>query len=198
MNKETYFFFIRHLIFVSISLFLVIGISIQDKKKLIKFLPFLFFISILLLFLVPIFGIEVKGSKRWMDLPLLPRFQPIELVKPLFIIFVAKIIVLNDKTNIYKRYLYSFLILFLIVIFLLNQPDIGQTLLLISTWITIIFVSGFNMIILLLLSLAFLSIIPFLIFFFSRKICLCFFKNQSICRSKGRGQFSIRESNRFH
>ena len=33
MNKETYFFFIRHLIFVSISLCLVIGISIQEKKN---------------------------------------------------------------------------------------------------------------------------------------------------------------------
>jgi len=189
MNKETYFFFIRHLIFVSISLFLVIGISIQEKKKLIKFLPFLFFISILLLFLVPIFGIEVKGSKRWMDLPLLPRFQPIELVKPLFIIFVAKIIVLNEKTNIYKRYLYSFLILFLIVIFLLNQPDIGQTLLLTSTWITIIFVSGFNMIILLLLSLAFLSIIPFLIFFFPEKFGYIFLRIKAFLDPKAGGNF---------
>ena len=31
MNKETYFFFIKHLIFVSISLLLITGISIQEK-----------------------------------------------------------------------------------------------------------------------------------------------------------------------
>ena len=43
MNKETYFFFIKHLIFVLISLALILGISIIDKKKLIKFLPYLFF-----------------------------------------------------------------------------------------------------------------------------------------------------------
>ena len=110
MNKQTYFFFVKHLIFVSISLFLLVAISIQDKRKLIKFLPYLFFISLLLLFLIPLFGVEVKGSKRWMDFPFLPRFQPVELLKPLFIVFVAKIIVLNEKTNIYRRYLYSFLI----------------------------------------------------------------------------------------
>ena len=34
MNKETYFFFIKHLVFVSISLFLLITISIQEKNKL--------------------------------------------------------------------------------------------------------------------------------------------------------------------
>jgi len=128
LNKQTYFFFIKHLIFVSISLFLLIAISIQEKNKLIKFLPFLFFISILLLSLVPVFGVEIKGSKRWMDFPFFPIFQPIELVKPLFIIFVAKIIILDEKTNIYRRYLYSFLVLLFIIMFLIIQPDLGQTL----------------------------------------------------------------------
>ena len=30
MNKQTYFFFIKHLLFVSISLFLIVTISIQE------------------------------------------------------------------------------------------------------------------------------------------------------------------------
>ncbi len=169
MNKQTYFFFAKHLVFVVISLILLISISVQQKKKLIKILPFIFLISIFLLFLVPFIGVEVKGSKRWMDLPLLPRFQPVEFVKPLFIVFVAKIIVLNEKTNIYNRYLYSFLILFTIAIFLINQPDLGQTLLLVSTWITMIFASGFNMIILSILGFAFIILFGLLIFFFQEK-----------------------------
>ena len=176
VNKQTYFFFIKHFIFVSISLFLLIAISIQEKNKLIKFLPYLFFISILLLSLVPVFGVEVKGSKRFMDFSLFPRFQPIELVKPLFIIFVAKIIVLNEKTNIHRRYLYSFLVLLLVVIFLINQPDLGQTLLLTLTWITMIFVSGFNMVILSILGLVFLSIIALLIFFLPEKFGYVFLR----------------------
>ena len=176
MNKQTYFFFQKHLIFVFISLLLLVTISIQDKNKLIKFLPYLFFISLLLLSLIPVFGVEVKGSKRWMDFPILPRFQPVELVKPLFIIFVAKIIILNENTNVYKRYLYSFLILLLIVIFLINQPDVGQTLLLASTWITMIFVSGFNMFVLSILSLIFLCTIALLVFFFPGKFGYIFLR----------------------
>jgi len=169
LNKQTYYFFVKHLIFVSISLALLISISVQDKKKIILFLPLIFFISILILSLVPIYGVEVKGSKRWMDLPLLPRFQPVEFVKPLFIVFVAKIIVLNEKMNIYNRYLYSFLILLIIVIFLVNQPDLGQTLLLVSTWFTMVFASGFNMIFLSILSFVFIIIFGFLVFFFPDK-----------------------------
>ena len=169
LNKQTYFFFIKHFIFVSISLFFIIIISIQEKRKLLKYLPCLFFISILILALVPIFGVEIKGSQRWLDLKFIPMFQPIELVKPLFIIFAAKIIISNEKKNIYKRYLYSFLILCLILVFLINQPDLGQTLLLTSAWITMIFVSGFNMYILATLGLIFLSIFIFLIFLFPEK-----------------------------
>ena len=169
MNKQTYFFFIKHLLFVSISLFLIVTISIQEKKTLIKFLPYLFFISLLLLSMVPLFGVEVKGSKRWMEIPFLPRFQPVELVKPMFIIFIAKIIILNERIGIYKRYLYSFLVLFIIMLFLINQPDLGQTLLLVSTWITMIFVSGFNMIILTILIFIFLVIFGLLIFIFPER-----------------------------
>jgi len=194
MNKQTYFFFTKHLVFVSISLFLLIAISIQEKNKLIKFLPYLFFISILLLSFVPIFGVEVKGSKRFMDFSLFPRFQPIELVKPLFIIFVAKIIVLNEKTNIHRRYLYSFLVLLLVVIFLINQPDLGQTLLLTSAWITMIFVSGFNMVILSILGLVLLSIIALLIFFLPEKFGYVFLRIKTFIDPKAGDNFQSQKA----
>ena len=141
----------------------------QEKNNINTFIFPVFMLAIFLLILVPLIGVEVKGSKRWMELPFLPRFQPVELLKPLFIIFIAKIIIINEKTHIYKRYLYSFIFLFVITLFLINQPDLGQTLLLASTWITMIFVSGFNMIILAILIFAFLIIFALLIFFFPEK-----------------------------
>ena len=176
MNKETYFFFIKHLVFVFVSLILILIISIQQKNKIIKFLPFLFLISITLLFLVPVIGVEIKGAKRWMDLPLLPRFQPVELVKPLFIVFVARIIILEEKTKIYKRYFYSFLVLFAVIIFLINQPDLGQTLLLTLVWLAMIFVSGFNMGILFLIGITIFTIFGFLIFLFPGKFGYIFLR----------------------
>ena len=176
MNKQTYFFFIRHLIFVSVSLLLIFMISIQEKNKLIKILTYLFIISTALLFLTLIVGVEIKGSRRWIDFDLLPRFQPVELLKPLFIIFVAKIIILNEKKDVYRRYFYSLIILLLIVTILINQPDLGQTLLLTLTWITMIFVSGFNMIILSILGLVFVIIIALLIFFLPEKFGYVFLR----------------------
>ena len=194
LNKQTYFFFIKHLVFVFLSLILIFMISVQEKDNLVKVLFFSFYISILVLVLVPVFGVEIKGSKRFLDLYIFPSFQPVELVKPLFIIFTAKIIVLNDKINIYKRYLYSFLILFFIIIFLVNQPDLGQTLLLTATWITMIFVAGFNMILLSFLALIFLCIAVFLIFSFPEKFGYILFRIKTFLDPKTGDSFQSQKA----
>jgi len=194
MNKETYFFFIKHLIFVSLSLLLIFMISIQEKNKFIKILTYLFILSVVLLFLTLIVGVEIKGSRRWLDFHPLPRFQPVELVKPLFVIFVAKIIVLNEKKDAYIRYFYSLIILLLIVTILINQPDLGQTFLLTLTWITMIFVSGFNMIILSVLGLSFLITIALLIFFLPEKFGYVFLRVKTFLDPKAGDNFQSQKA----
>ena len=194
LDKQTYFFFIRHFIFVSISLLLIFVISIQEKSKLIKVLTYLFIVSIALLFLTLVVGEEIKGSRRWIAFDPFPRFQPVELLKPLFIIFVAKSIVLNEEKNVYKRYFYSFIILFLIVTILINQPDLGQTLLLTLTWVTMIFVSGFNMIILSLLGLVFVIIISLLIFFLPEKFGYVFLRIKTFLDPKAGDNFQSQKA----
>ena len=169
-------------------------ISIQEKNKLIKVLTYLFIVSIVLLFLTLVVGEEIKGSRRWMAFDPLPRFQPVELLKPLFIIFVAKIIVLNEEKNVYRRYFYSFIILFLIVTILINQPDLGQTLLLTLTWVTMIFVSGFNMIILSLLGLVFVIIISLLIFFLPEKFGYVFLRIKTFLDPKAGDNFQSQKA----
>jgi len=194
MNKETYFFFIKHLIFVSLSLLLIFMISIQEKNKFIKILTYLFILSVVLLFLTLIVGVEIKGSRRWLDFHPLPRFQPVELVKPLFVIFVAKIIVLNEKKDAYIRYFYSLIILLLIVTILINQPDLGQTFLLTLTWITMIFVAGFNMIILSVLGLSFLITIALLIFFLPEKFGYVFLRVKTFLDPKAGDNFQSQKA----
>lgn len=189
MNKQTYFFFNKHLIFVFLSLLLIFIISIQEKNKFVKILTYLFILSVVLLFLTLIVGVEIKGSRRWLDFHPLPRFQPVELTKPLFVIFVAKIIVLNEKKDVYIRYFYSLLVLLLIVTILINQPDLGQTFLLTLTWITMIFVSGFNMIILSILGLSFLITIGLLIFFLPEKFGYVFLRFKTFLDPKAGDNF---------
>jgi len=98
------------------------------------------------LFLVPIIGVEVNSAQRWIDLYFLPRFQPIELVKPFLIILISLILSSEKYSNIYFKYLFSFLITLVIALLLAAQPDIGQTLLVFFSWSVLIFISGINII----------------------------------------------------
>ncbi len=67
LETNSYFFFFKHLIFVIIGLVLMFILSYIEQETLYKFSLYIFFITLFLLFLVPIIGVEIKGSKRWLN-----------------------------------------------------------------------------------------------------------------------------------
>jgi len=165
LDTNNYFFFFKHLAYISIGMIVLIFFSSLSKEILFKFSIYLFLISLFLLFLVPVLGIEVKGSKRWLNLFFLPRFQPIELVKPFTIIFIATILCSEKSFNIYLKYLLSFIAIIPTCFLLMIQPDIGQTLLIFLSWATLVFISGISLpIILIFLSFS-LSSMVYIVFF---------------------------------
>ena len=144
LDTNSYFFFFKHLIYIFIGIFIIFIFSSLKTNQLFRYSYFLFFITLFALLLVPIVGVEVKGSKRWIDLFFLPRFQPIELLKPFFIIMISTILCSVRTSNIYLKYLLSTILVSIIALFLIMQPDIGQTLLVIFSWAVLIFTSGIN------------------------------------------------------
>lgn len=145
LDTNNYFFFFKHLAFTLIGMIVLIFFSSLSEKNLFRISLYLFFISIFFLFLVPIFGTEVKGSKRWLNLFFLPRFQPVELVKPFVIIFIASILCMENNFNIYFKYALTIVAIFPIILLLIMQPDIGQTFLVLLSWATLVFISGISL-----------------------------------------------------
>ena len=89
LDTNDYSFFFKHLVFILLAMLIIVVISSINQQKLLKFSIFIFLLSVFFLILVPFIGVEVKGSKRWLDIYFLPRFQPIELVKPFLIILIS-------------------------------------------------------------------------------------------------------------
>mgnify|MGYP001440644905 FL=1 len=159
LDTNSYFFFFKHLIYIFIGIFIIFIFSSLKTNQLFHYSYFLFFITLATLLLVPIIGVEVKGSKRWIDLFFLPRFQPIELLKPFYIIMISTILCSVRISNIYLKYLLSIVLVSIISLFLIIQPDIGQTLLVVFSWAVLIFTSGVNIFLLFGLSIfAFISL----------------------------------------
>jgi len=145
LNTNTYYFFIKHLLFIILGVFILITFSAIDQKKLFQISKYLFLVFFLFLALIPFIGIEIKGSTRWIDLPIIPRFQPIEILKPFLIVMIATVFTLNNQKHLYSKYFFSFLLILPVILFLISQPDIGQTILVVLTWFSLIFISGVNL-----------------------------------------------------
>ncbi|MDB9746625.1 FtsW/RodA/SpoVE family cell cycle protein [Candidatus Pelagibacter sp.] len=165
LDTNSYFFFFKHLVFVFIGLLIIFLFSYINQKMLYKISIYIFLLSFILLLLVPIIGVEVKGSKRWLDLIFLPRLQPVELVKPFFIVMLALIISNKNLSNFTIKFFISFLLTSLIVLLLVLQPDIGQTLLVGLSWLILIFISGINLFLLILMSVVGIISLLYIVFY---------------------------------
>ena len=184
LETNDYTFFFKHLLFVFLGIIIIFLLSSINEAKLFKFSQIIFVFSLISLLLVPIIGVEVNSAQRWIDLYFLPRFQPIELVKPFLIISISLILSSKKYTNIYLKYLLSFFITLMIAILLAAQPDIGQTLLIFFSWSLLIFISGINIVFLaasisVLLIILFFSIMIFPKFEYIKNRITSFFNTET-------------------
>ena len=203
LDTNSYFFFFKHLIYIFIGIIIIFIFSSLKTNQLFYYSYFFFFIALISLFLVPIIGVEVKGSKRLIDLFFLPRFQPIELLKPFLIIIISSILCSVRSSNLYLKYLLSIIIVSVISLFLVMQPDIGQTLLIVFSWAVLIFTSGINIFFLFSLSIfAFISLAYLIMYvpkfdyiqsrifsFFNRDVCTHNFQSDKAIESITSGGF---------
>ena len=169
LDTNSYYFFFKHFSYIGIGVFTIILFSSLNHNDLIKISKILFVLCLFFLILVPIAGVEVKGSKRWIDFIFFPRFQPIELLKPFLIVIIAHVLSYENKKNVYYKYFLSFLIIIPVILLLIAQPDIGQSFLIFLTWLSLIFISGINLVIFFVFfGLVLISLIA-VIFFFPNK-----------------------------
>ena len=165
LDTNSYYFFFKHLFYIGVGIFFIIFFSSLKQDNLFKISIILFVICFIFLILVPIIGVEVKGSKRWLDFLFLPRFQPIELLKPFVIVMIALVLSSEKSDNLYYKYLLSFVVIVPIIFLLITQPDIGQTFLIFLTWLSLIFISGINLLVFFLFFGLMLIFLFYLIFY---------------------------------
>jgi len=136
-KSHIYRFFIFFLIFILLSL-----LKIQLWYKA----AYLFYFSIFILLVgVDLFGITSSGSKRWINLFFI-NLQPSELMKVALIVFLARFyykIPAENVTNI-KYILMPIFAIFIPVMLVATQPDLGTAVLILIGGLTVIWLTGFR------------------------------------------------------
>lgn len=133
------YFAMRHLVFLVFSFSIIILLSFTDQKTITRIAIIGFLITFILLFMVCLFGHTNKGAKRWIKI-LKFSLQPSEFIKPFFAVTNAWL--LSIMQNETFALLTSVSLLLSPLFFLIIQPDIGMSVVLISIWLAQIFVYG--------------------------------------------------------
>ena len=105
------------------------------------------FYLIVLLFLIwtALYGVKASGSQRWIDLYFI-NLQPSELMKIAIILCFAKYYhrMQIDRVNSFKSIMVALVILILPTILVINQPDLGTSILIALSGLVVLWLAGFN------------------------------------------------------
>jgi len=140
---EPYYYFKRHLAFAIVSLCLMLGISIVPKAQLAKLALIGLFISFGLVCMTLFLGNNLNGARRWLSIAGL-SVQPSELLKPMFVVAIALVLAQRFSRPTMRVLQISVLLLGIVLIPLILQPDVSQSLLLIAVWMMQILLAGYS------------------------------------------------------
>jgi len=141
-GKGSFFYVGKQAIFCVVGFVILIGLSMSSIKFIRRISIILFFFSLSLLIVIPIFGTDFgKGAYRWLSLGFI-SFQPSELIKPFYVIFASWLFVSSIEKAGLPGISISAVVSLILIGLLVLQPDFGQASLIIATWSIIYFASG--------------------------------------------------------
>ena len=143
-DMPTFYYVYRQAIYGVVSFSLILFLSTTSLSYVRRFGIVGFFLVVIALALVPIFGTDFgKGAVRWFSLKWL-TIQPSEFLKPFFVVFISWVVAGNVNSNPRAGLFLSFFSLSICVFLLILQPDLGQTVVLIGCWVLIHFIVGIS------------------------------------------------------
>lgn len=124
---------------VGFGVFLVIAQIRLDTLE--RWAPMLYLAALVLLLLVPLFGVGSKGAQRWLSLGFI-RFQPSEIMKVMMPLAVAAWIVRHGLPPRPSVTLTSLLIIGIPAAMIGAQPDLGTAILVAASGMFVVFMAG--------------------------------------------------------
>jgi cell division protein FtsW len=135
------YFFYKQLVWLMIGIPIMLFISMYPREQAKRFGIIFFGVFLVALMLVPLLGHEVNGSKRWIGFGPI-GIQPSEFLKPFFAIAMAWILSWRLKDPTLPVRIITMAITGFVCLFLMSQPDLGQTILIGGVWFSLMMVSG--------------------------------------------------------
>lgn len=136
----------KQLAYVGVALITFLGVFLLPIRRMHWVIPFIYWLSILLLLGVEFFGHSRLGAQRWIDIPFInATIQPSEFVKPALILMLAYLIDKNPPPlEGYRPKDFLRLSVYILIPFILiaKEPDLGTALVLLLIGYGVLFFVG--------------------------------------------------------
>src|SRR5690554_61530 len=115
-----------------------------DPSVFRRWAPWLYVFGVIALLAVLLVGSGAKGAQRWLAIPGLPRFQPSELMKLAVPLAVAWFMAKRSVPPKLSDLLQAFILIIVPTLLILKQPDLGTSILIMATGISVMFFAGMS------------------------------------------------------
>jgi len=134
----------RHMAMLPLALAIMFFISLQSPKNVRRIAVVGFIIAIALLAYTFIGGIEIKGARRWINLPGL-SLQPSEFVKPTFAVVTGWLLAEGKLREGFPGPLIAAFLYVVVIGLLVKQPDLGMAVVISAVWFAQFFLAGLRL-----------------------------------------------------
>ena len=142
---DSMFFLKRQAVWIVLGLLALHWVSRQDYGIWKSIMPFMLGLTVLtlVLVLIPVVGSEVNGARRWLRFEGL-SFQPGELAKLTAVLYLASFLVRREEdiTNFTKGVLAPVIVVGVLALLVLLEPDMGTAVVMVSILLGLLFIGG--------------------------------------------------------
>ena len=171
INEISHKLFFKELIYIIIGIITFIIVYLIPIRKLLWLIPIIYWINIVLLLMVNIFGIRILGAKRWLKIPFTHiTIQPSAFMKTTLLLMLGYLIYKNPPKPKYSFKEFVKFSIYIIIPFLLivKEPDLGTALILLIIGFGVLFIVGVEKKVWITIAISSLIIIPIYYKFFMK------------------------------
>src|SRR5438045_5463559 len=124
----------RHMVVVPLALAIMLGVSLLGPRQVRRVALIGFAAALVGVVLTFVIGAEIKGARRWINLPGL-SLQPSEFLKPCFTIVAAWLFAEQKQRPRFQGEVISITLLLGLALMWCKQPDPGMAVVLAAAWV---------------------------------------------------------------
>jgi cell division protein FtsW len=137
-------FIYKQVFFLALAAGIVVATSLLSPRGVRRLALLVCIVALALTALTLVAGVEIKGARRWIALPLM-SLQPSEFLKPCFAVVAAWLLAEGKANRRFPGMLIAFVTYGVIVMLLKSQPDIGMLAVVTAVFFAQLFVGGLNL-----------------------------------------------------